>query len=149
MISSMCGRLIIVSWKICPVVHDYKVELQCLQRLSGLKYFRFELNSCSVIKMLRNKGGKVTVSRLTLSTLGKIFTIPSSPSPLNLYHCPGKFSRRHFEFFCLCFPGNRIWYFLQSVSNLHEISNVFWKKKRKKKTSSVYRLLNILDSSTG
>ena len=51
---------------------------------------------------------------LTLSTLGKIF------------------SRRHYEIFLVFSPENRIWYFMQIVSNgdnLHEMSNpVFWER---------------------
>ena len=46
---------------------------------------------------------------VTPSTLGKIF------------------SRWHFERFLLYFPGNRIWHFMQTVSNgdsLHEMSNI-------------------------
>ena len=47
---------------------------------------------------------------LTLSTLGKIFS-------------------RHFDFLFLFFPGNRIWNFMQIVSNLHEMLNpVSWEK---------------------
>ena len=65
-------------------------------------------------------------STLTLSTLGKIF------------------SRRHiWNIFVLFFPKNRIWHFMQNVSNgdsLLEMSNlVFWKKIRK--ILPIYHLL--------
>ena len=56
----------------------------------------------------------------------------SSYLPLSML---GKyFSRRHFEIFFLSFPENKIWHFMQTVSNgdnLHEISNpVFWENKK-------------------
>ena len=66
---------------------------------------------------------------LTLSTLGKFF------------------SGRHIEIFCLLFPENRFWHFMQIVSigigdNLYEMSKPVSGKN--KKNISICRLLKIL-----
>ena len=55
----------------------------------------------------------IVISKLMLSLLGN------------------NFSRQHIEIIFLFFPESRIWHYMQSVSNLLEMSNhIFWKNKK-------------------
>ena len=82
------------------------VSWKSASRAQREKYCQCSMN------YIQNRGTQTRT--LTLSTLGKIF------------------SRRHIEIFLLFFPENRIWHFIQMVSNgdhLHEMSNpVFCEK---------------------
>ena len=60
---------------------------------------------------------------------------------LNLYHSLGDFSRRQSDILFLFFPENWIRYFMQIVSNLHEISKPVFCEKKKEKNISKCRLL--------